>query len=771
MEGRIIPDNQQIDSSADGESKQQRIQQAQEVIFQFLLERVENDPPETVLQDFKQLFFSSECTQNPDVARSMYELLEQKNEQEFRNTLKRSCYILINNWLASRRSDSIEELIQTLAKVDSVKSTVSQILNRLRTWIANFIESQDYQELKVFTSSRTERRGWSHRYAYYLLLPQYLDSQNPVEQRELAKKTAKRLKEKFKFELAMYTVHCNSPTFKKEPPPNPTRLGNGIIRLLKQLISRKFLHSYSHTADLFVQQSKTLTYRDFKQKLIDYLLSSTSPHQSIDFFKKTLTEKLEILYESYNEETTTMELLLRTCRRTLEFLTTENGQEPSPLFITLTSQGSPLTIVILLLKIILLCNYVRTHLDNCIANLIRYYEKYPETECRLFIHFLDIFNVVFAIYTENVQFDVVKIKKGESEVSELEAYRIFCQLKGADLRGSDLKGADIRNSDLSAADLREANLSSADLSEANLSLAKLGGANLSSAILMGADLTVTDLNSANLNGANLNNANLSRSNLQNINLRRASLMGAKLRHTNLQQADLSHGNLNQAILTGANLKNANLRQTSLREGDLSEVDLSEANLSQANLTGADLQHSQLDQATLEGAILEQANLSEASLFRADLSQANLNNAQLNQAMLRGANLKEVRLRRAILSHANLEGANLSRADLSRADLSHLNLRGADLSQTFLRHVNLTNADLRQANLTGANLFNANLSGAKVEGAIFKQNAGLSAAQGRELEQRGATVEVSKLQSRDRNVWKHPLPPDSPSSLLPNQSEN
>jgi uncharacterized protein YjbI with pentapeptide repeats len=131
----------------------------------------------------------------------------------------------------------------------------------------------------------------------------------------------------------------------------------------------------------------------------------------------------------------------------------------------------------------------------------------------------------------------------------------------------------------------------------------------------------------------------------------------------------------------------------------------------------------------------------------------------------------VRLRRASLSHANLEGVNLSRADLSRADLSHLNLRGADLSDTFLRHVNLTNADLRQANLTGANLFNANLSGVKVEGAIFKQNAGLSAAQGRELEQRGATVELSKLKSRDRNVWRNPVPPYPLLPKLPNQSDN
>ena len=80
-------------------------------------------------------------------------------------------------------------------------------------------------------------------------------------------------------------------------------------------------------------------------------------------------------------------------------MTTENHQQPSPLLSMLISQGHPLTVVIMLLKIVLICPSVREHLESCIADLIRYHEKYPE-ECNWMINFIEIFNVMFAIYVD-----------------------------------------------------------------------------------------------------------------------------------------------------------------------------------------------------------------------------------------------------------------------------------------------------------------------------------------------------------------------------------
>ena len=74
-------------------------------------------------------------------------------------------------------------------------------------------------------------------------------------------------------------------------------------------------------------------------------------------------------------------------------------------------------------------------------------------------------------------------------------------LRGADLRETDLRGANLRGTDLRETDLRGANLRGADLYEVNLRETDLRGANL-----YGANLSGADLSGANLSGANLHRA-------------------------------------------------------------------------------------------------------------------------------------------------------------------------------------------------------------------------------------------------------------------------
>ncbi|HEY9890186.1 MAG TPA: hypothetical protein V6D02_17395, partial [Candidatus Obscuribacterales bacterium] len=84
------------------------LQEAQEEIFSFLLSIVKQWEPEEVLIQFRQLFFEHGETASSDVSSAIYVLLFSNNEQEFQNTLKRSCYILINNWEVARQYRSIE---------------------------------------------------------------------------------------------------------------------------------------------------------------------------------------------------------------------------------------------------------------------------------------------------------------------------------------------------------------------------------------------------------------------------------------------------------------------------------------------------------------------------------------------------------------------------------------------------------------------------------------------------------------------------------------
>jgi uncharacterized protein YjbI with pentapeptide repeats len=711
MTGRALPNEHQLDSPADTNlPNQQILQQAQEEIYQFIKNLVNNYSPETVLLEFKQFFIFGESTRCPEGLQALYKIIFNNDEEEFKNTLKRACYILVNNWNSQRKCDYIQELLQILTEVIEASSPLSPSLKRLRAWVVNFIKSEHYQELKLFALPYTERGYWSHRYTSFLLVPQYLDSRNPKEQRELAREVSKRLKEKFKFDLAMYTARWDS-TFSKEKQEkevsNPTQLGEGAIHLIKKVITRTTLWDYTNQAHIFLKQTREYNYKDFKRSLQDYLFFEFIDKSCLEILSSKLSDKLDYLYDNHHQDNLNVDLLLRTCRQLIECLTTKNGQEPSYLFILLTTQGSTLSLVIILLKIILICQYVQTHLEVCIAKLIRYYEKYQEKDCQWFIDFLEIYQIVFALYTENVQYNLVKVKDNNPDnqrVTDLDTYRIFSQFKGTDLRGNDLSGADIRNSNLSAADLREANLCGTDLTQADLSLAKLSRANMSRAILNGAELIAADLNNADLSSA--------------------SLSATKLRCASLRQANLSRAMLSHVALNASDLCGADLQYADLQYADLSNANLSNANLSGANLQYANLSNTNLSNANLSGANLQYANLSNANLQGAKLSEANLTCAELEQVNLYGADLKGAKVRYARLSHANLEGANLSRTDLSHADLRHGDLRNTDLSDALLRHVNLSDADLSHANLRGANLFNTNLDCANVNGVKFGENSEL-----------------------------------------------
>jgi hypothetical protein len=419
----------------------QNIHQAQETIYAFLLGIVKKWPPEEVLLEFKRLFIYHVDSVSSDALQSIYEIVFSNNEEEFRNTLKRCCYILVNNWDATRNYRPIQELVQVFADPCMNRYTASPTLKRLRLWISNFVKSKDYEELSLFVSRYDEGRGdWSARYTSYLLVPQYIDLKNPIEQREAARALSKQLKDRFKFDLAMYIARSQSqqglPALNgaiDRQPKNPTALGDEVLRLIKMLVAKRGPFSYFNLANIFINQTRNLPYREFKQSLQRYLTFSLEKQEFAETLQAKLIEKLDLLYEDHHEDTVNHALMLRTCNRVIEYFTTENQNDPSQLFVLLLSQGSPVSLVVILLKIILICRYSRTHLEARIAELIRYYQSFSIEECAWVVNFFEVFNVTFTIYAENVRYNLIKMEReGEPQPAcrfDPDHYRIFSQLK------------------------------------------------------------------------------------------------------------------------------------------------------------------------------------------------------------------------------------------------------------------------------------------------------------------------------------------------------
>ena len=437
MIGEPIQNSQQSESSYRLSRQPYNLQQSQDCIYEFLLEIVRKWPPEEVLLEFKRLFIYHADSISSTAIQAIYDIVFSNNYEEFRNTLKRCCYILINNWDASRNFKPIQELVQLFADPAFNRYTASPTLKRLRIWINDFVQSKDFEELKLFASRYEDRaKGpWVSRYTSYLLVPQYVNLKNPLEQREAARALSKQLKDRFKFELAMYVAKSQIHAASDRAAKNPTVLGDEALRLIKLIVARRGKFSYVNLASIFLQQIEQLTYREFKQSLQRYLVFSVQNRSFAETLNVKIAERLDELYKSHNDEVLTDALLLRTANRVIDVLTIENQAEPSPLFIQLISQGSPITLVIVLLKIVLVCRYSRTHLEARIAELIQHYENYPEDECKWVVNFLEIFNVTFAIYADNVQYNLVKMDAAdtasidEPRVFDPDTYRIFSQLR------------------------------------------------------------------------------------------------------------------------------------------------------------------------------------------------------------------------------------------------------------------------------------------------------------------------------------------------------
>lgn len=411
--------------------------QAQNLIYKFFLEIVDTLPPEDVLLEFKRLFINHINVTSSEVQQALYDILFVNNEEEFRHTLKRCCYILVNNWEASRHHQSIQNLVNLFEDPAISQYSPSPTTKRLRMWLLNFINSSDFQEIKLFCSriDTPEVEHWTERFTAYLLVPQYVNFKNPVEQREAARARSQQIKERFKFDLAMYTAHSQSKVINPvKTYKNPTSLGEEVLRLIKVILARRGPFNYLNLANIFLKQIESLNYKEFKDALIEYLAFSIEQKDFIETLRSHLSKKFVRLYESHDEDTVTKALILRTCNKIISYLTTENRKDPSPLFILLLSQGNPLPLVIILLKIILVSKPSRIFLEARVAELILYYQNYDETDCRWIIDFMEILNIAFAIYAENVQYNLIKMNGEGLEdktLVDLDDYRVFSQMNQA----------------------------------------------------------------------------------------------------------------------------------------------------------------------------------------------------------------------------------------------------------------------------------------------------------------------------------------------------
>lgn len=483
----------------------QDIQQVQEVIYQHLLVWVRCGAPEAVIAEFDQLFLHNLDSSSEDALHAVYRLALIGDEPAFRATLKRACYIAINNWAKIREYQAIADLV---ALFDQSKitytDTFSPSLGRLRQWVRAFVASADYRDLQALAARYQGQRvarptwgtvgevdpvsgtwavahaaqPWRDRHLAHQLIAQAANRHNPREQRELALGMAKQIRDRFKFDLAMYVARsqvrshrdpaADAPDPRPYPrahghpaPLNPTCLGDRVLQIVKTIVLRGDRRSYERQAVQLLTRIHEAHYATFKAQWLDYLLTSDTMTSESTTVEQRLRQTFQTIYANHDRDRVSDRLILLTCHRAIELLLVnvrqnghQNGHqgdrpEPSALFVRLMASGSPLTLAILLLKIVLLSPTSRLHLDLCVAKLLDYYDQAPapaeapaaeqgaaEPRPQDWMgYFVDILNVTFAVHAENVRYSLVRMDVGNGEVctalsaEHLADYRLFSQVE------------------------------------------------------------------------------------------------------------------------------------------------------------------------------------------------------------------------------------------------------------------------------------------------------------------------------------------------------
>jgi hypothetical protein len=156
--------------------------------------------------------------------------------------------------------------------------------------------------------------------------------------------------------------------------------------------------SYSDAARMFLQQSQTSKFGEFKQELYDYLKTSVDPSYGHRKFNKLLTYQLKNISPQNDDQQINEFLIIRTCSQLLNFLVLESSAHPQHfVFIDLINNLGPLITTGLLLKVLLICRKVKPYLEKRFSILFGHYETVAQNNVEWLVKMFENFNIALSM--------------------------------------------------------------------------------------------------------------------------------------------------------------------------------------------------------------------------------------------------------------------------------------------------------------------------------------------------------------------------------------
>ena len=402
---------------------QRQTRDEEQLLYDYWLDRARTDSPEQLIEDFCRLFIEGGGYREAPIYLALERLVKAKDaEIRFYHVFNRCCHILVNRWQTQpAHQPAIPELVSLLENLPSPPPGHCSIPNNLGHLVKNFTLSDDYVRLqrlaRIISGQYSEKTAASvgtlinrypYLYDYYLL-----GDESPREQRQIVRRIQVKTESRFEVNLSRYVTYqvrlaqaAHSPKIREEavriiqPVENPTLLNDKELNRTLKYYLGTVAGNYTHKAlsqNFLANTVYTPTYKDFKNDLYDYLITS------LDYGKGQFNKKLDDILQNtlpYCDQQKPSEfLMLRTSSQLLNYLVVESGQKPDHyIFMDMITNMGVTRTVGLLLKLILICPKAKPHLDKRFSILFNHYESYSCDRVPWLVKSLENLQVAFSIH-------------------------------------------------------------------------------------------------------------------------------------------------------------------------------------------------------------------------------------------------------------------------------------------------------------------------------------------------------------------------------------
>ena len=404
-------------------SKNEDTSVAQQLIYDRLLEDVQNESPEVLLENFYKLFIEGTGYKDIKVRQALEKVVKSKSTPEqFSLFLNRCCHIFINHWqMQPNLQPAIPELIDLFKNWRSPDSVYSRTCKRLRILVKNFTETEHYLKLqrlaRVIDKKDTSTNYIGNLITRYPYLYEHclLSEDSSYEAKRVIQKIQFQNQHNFELDLSRYVTYqvrlgqmlksgqlSQARLQNIKAVVNPTLLTDGELgSALKHFIGKtEGGYTYRDLSQSFLAYSnRAPNYKSFKNNLYEYLLPSIDSRYGGHQFNNKLHKKIQnILPHSDNQKPSDF-LILRTGCQLMNFLVVESSRHPEHyVFVDLITNLGATNTVGLLLKLVLLCNKLKPYLEKRFSILFAHYESFSEEGVPWLIKSLENTHVAFSIY-------------------------------------------------------------------------------------------------------------------------------------------------------------------------------------------------------------------------------------------------------------------------------------------------------------------------------------------------------------------------------------